>query len=145
MTATTLPIQHEPLEHHGPPAPPRGPRRLLYPGFLRAAWMAALFFGIGCAIVVLCRWWGGWHPIWKGEIIVLVAGLVAAPIGFLSDHMEVLYDLDVEAAELCKSLGVNFVRAESPGLHPAIVRMFALRPCAQPVHIAEQRDQKDRR
>src|SRR2546421_194551 len=46
--------------------------------------MAALFFGIGCAIVVLCRWWGGWHPIWKGEIIVLVGGLVAAPIGFLS-------------------------------------------------------------
>src|SRR5436305_2551172 len=45
--------------------------------------MAALFFGIGAAIVVLCRTWGGWHPIWKGEIIVLVAALTAAPIGFL--------------------------------------------------------------
>ncbi len=53
-----------------------------------------------------------------------VTDVVAAPIGFLSDHMEVLYDLDVEAAALCESLGVNFVRGEAAGLHPAIVRMF---------------------
>ncbi|TML28558.1 MAG: cytochrome c oxidase subunit I [Actinobacteria bacterium] len=46
--------------------------------------MAPLFFGIGCGIVVLCRWWGGWHPIWFGEIIVLVGALIAAPIGFLA-------------------------------------------------------------
>jgi hypothetical protein len=39
---------------------------------LRAAWMALLFFGIGSGIVVLRRWWGEWHPIWFGEIIVLV-------------------------------------------------------------------------
>src|SRR5437764_1156980 len=45
--------------------------------------MTPLFFGIGSGIVVLCRWWGGWHPIWFGSIIVLVAALVAAPIGFL--------------------------------------------------------------
>src|SRR5213593_3436185 len=70
--------------HQGPPPPPRGWRRLLYPGFLRAAWMAPLFFGIGSGIVVLCRWWGGWHPIWFGEIIVLVGALTAAPIGFLA-------------------------------------------------------------
>jgi cytochrome c oxidase subunit I len=73
-----------PAVHHGPPPPPRGLRRLFYPGFLRAAWMTPLFFGIGCGIVVLCRWWGGWHPIWFGEIIVLVAALIAAPIGFLA-------------------------------------------------------------
>lgn len=54
-----------------------------------------------------------------------VKDVVAAPIGFLSDHMEVLYDLDVEAAGLAQSLGLNFVRAESPGLHPSIVKMFA--------------------
>jgi ferrochelatase len=54
-----------------------------------------------------------------------VTDVVVSPIGFLSDHMEVLYDLDVEAAALCQSLGLNFVRAEAPGLHPAIVRMFA--------------------
>src|SRR3989454_6593529 len=70
--------------HQGPPPPPRGWRRLLHPGFLRAAWMVPLFFGIGSGIVVLCRWWGGWHPIWFGEIIVLVAALIAAPVGFLA-------------------------------------------------------------
>ncbi|MFL6012366.1 MAG: cbb3-type cytochrome c oxidase subunit I, partial [Gaiellaceae bacterium] len=70
--------------HEGLPPPPGGWRRLVYPGFLRAAWMTALFFGIGCGIVVLCRWWAGWHPVWFGEIIVLVAALIAAPIGFLA-------------------------------------------------------------
>jgi cytochrome c oxidase subunit 1 len=70
--------------HEGLPPPPGGWRRLLYHGFLRAAWMAPLFFGIGCGIVVLCRWWGGWHPIWFGSVIVLVAALTAAPIGFLA-------------------------------------------------------------
>ena len=34
---------------HGPKPPPRGWRRLLYPGLLRAVWMAPLFFGIGRA------------------------------------------------------------------------------------------------
>src|SRR5215212_496319 len=68
--------------HQGLAPPPRGWRRLLYPGFLRATWMTALFFGIGVGIVVLCRWWGGWHPIFFGEIIVLVGALTAAPIGF---------------------------------------------------------------
>src|SRR3989475_13324620 len=69
---------------HGPPPPPRGWRRLLYPGMLRAAWMVPLFFGIGSAIVVLCRWWGGYQPLWFGEIIVLIGALTAAPIGFLA-------------------------------------------------------------
>jgi len=50
--------------------------------------------------------------------------VVAAPIGFLSDHMEVLYDLDVEAAALARELGMVFVRGGSAGLDPAIVRMF---------------------
>src|SRR5919202_1293067 len=84
MTATVAEPHAVHVEHHGPPPPPRGWRRLFWPGFLRAAWMAPLFFGIGCAIVVLTRWWGGWHPIWKGEIIVLVGALTAGPIGFLA-------------------------------------------------------------
>jgi ferrochelatase len=50
--------------------------------------------------------------------------VVAAPIGFLSDHMEVLYDLDVEAAAVARELNLQFVRAQSVGLHPALVRMF---------------------
>lgn len=53
-----------------------------------------------------------------------VTDVVAAPVGFLSDHMEVLYDLDVEAAAAAQKLGLNFVRAGSAGLHPAMVRMF---------------------
>jgi cytochrome c oxidase subunit 1 len=84
-TVTALVTEHEahPV-HEGLPPPPGGWRRLFYPGLLRAAWMAPLFFGIGCAIVVLCRWWGGWHPIWFGEVIVLVGALIAGPIGFLA-------------------------------------------------------------
>ncbi len=81
---TTVHDHAAPGVHQGPPPPPRGWRRLLHPGFLRVAWMVPLFFGIGCGIVVLCRWWGGWHPIWFGEIIVLVGALIAAPVGFLA-------------------------------------------------------------
>ena len=53
-----------------------------------------------------------------------VRDLVVSPLGFLSDHMEVLYDLDVEAAELARELGMNLVRAETPGTHPAFVAMI---------------------
>ena len=81
---TTAAAEHQHPVHEGLPPPPGGLRRLLYPGFLRAAWMTPLFFGIGSGIVVLCRWWGGWHPFWFGEIIVLVGALIAAPIGFLA-------------------------------------------------------------
>ncbi len=83
---TTVATEHHEVHaaHEGPPRPPHGLRRLLWPGFLRAAWMAPLFFWIGCGIVVSTRWWGGWHPIWKGEVIVLVGALIALPIGFLA-------------------------------------------------------------
>jgi ferrochelatase len=47
--------------------------------------------------------------------------LVLAPIGFLSDHMEVVYDLDTEAAGLCRELGVYLARASTVGVHPAFV------------------------
>lgn len=49
--------------------------------------------------------------------------LVLAPIGFLSDHMEVVYDLDTEAAALCRELGVHMARASTVGVHPAFVAM----------------------
>ena len=49
--------------------------------------------------------------------------VVVAPIGFISDHMEVLYDLDVEARELAETLGMRMVRAGTAGVHPAFVRM----------------------
>ncbi|HSR05650.1 MAG TPA: ferrochelatase [Bryobacteraceae bacterium] len=50
---------------------------------------------------------------------------VIAPIGFLSDHMEVIYDLDTEARALCEELGIRMVRAGTVGTHPAIIRMIA--------------------
>ncbi|MFM9196366.1 MAG: ferrochelatase, partial [Planctomycetia bacterium] len=49
--------------------------------------------------------------------------LVIAPIGFISDHMEVLYDLDTEAAQLCRELGVEMVRAATVGTDPAFIGM----------------------
>lgn len=51
--------------------------------------------------------------------------VVIVPIGFLSDHMEVLYDLDTEACAVCDELGVRMVRAGTVGTHPAIIRMIA--------------------
>src|SRR3954454_16034110 len=57
---------------------------LLKAGWIRAAWMTALFWGIGLAIVLLFRWWGSWEPLFHWEVITLVATLTAAPIGFLA-------------------------------------------------------------
>ncbi len=53
-----------------------------------------------------------------------VADVVIAPIGFISDHMEVLYDLDTEARELAAELKLNLVRAATVGTHPTFVRMI---------------------
>lgn len=50
--------------------------------------------------------------------------VVIVPIGFVSDHMEVMYDLDDEAARTCKELNVNMVRAGTVGTHPRFVRMI---------------------
>ncbi len=50
--------------------------------------------------------------------------LVVSPIGFISDHMEVIYDLDTEAQDMAGEVGVNLVRAVSVGTHPAFVRMI---------------------
>jgi ferrochelatase len=53
-----------------------------------------------------------------------VAAVVVAPIGFLSDHVEVLYDLDVEARRLAAELGLTMARAQTVGTHPAFVEMI---------------------
>jgi protoporphyrin/coproporphyrin ferrochelatase len=50
--------------------------------------------------------------------------IVCAPIGFLSDHLEVLYDLDAQAAELCRDLGIGFCRAATVGTHPSFISMI---------------------
>jgi len=54
----------------------------------------------------------------------LASAVVLAPIGFISDHMEVLYDLDVEARQLCDSLGLAMTRAKTVGVHPKFIGMI---------------------
>jgi ferrochelatase len=54
-----------------------------------------------------------------------VRDVVVLPIGFLSDHLEVLYDLDFEALEKSRELGLNMVRAATVGTHPVFVSMLA--------------------
>lgn len=48
---------------------------------------------------------------------------VVAPIGFTSDHMEVLYDLDYEAFRHSQAIGLRMVRAATAGAHPRFIRM----------------------
>jgi protoporphyrin/coproporphyrin ferrochelatase len=47
--------------------------------------------------------------------------VVVLPIGFVSDHMEVIYDLDTEAAQTAAKLGLAFARAATVGVNPAFV------------------------
>jgi ferrochelatase len=62
---------------------------------------------------------------------------VIVPIGCLSDHMEVIYDLDTQARAVCEELGVKMVRAGTAGTHPAMIEMIAKMveqdhpPCAE--------------
>jgi ferrochelatase len=53
-----------------------------------------------------------------------VTNVVVAPIGFVSDHMEVVYDLDVEARKVADEIGMKMVRAATAGTHPSFVRMI---------------------
>lgn len=52
-----------------------------------------------------------------------VRDVAIAPIGFLSDHVEVLYDLDSEAAAVAAELEMQLVRAETVGTHPKMVEL----------------------
>ena len=52
-----------------------------------------------------------------------ISNVVIVPIGFVSDHMEVLFDLDTEAQQVCNELGLNLVRAGTVGTHPRFVAM----------------------
>jgi len=53
-----------------------------------------------------------------------VADVVIVPIGFLTENLEVVYDLDVEVRGLCEELGINMVRAAVVGSHPRFVGMI---------------------
>jgi ferrochelatase len=53
-----------------------------------------------------------------------IGQLVILPIGFVSDHMEVMYDLDEEAATLCKERGIAMARAATAGTSPSFIQMI---------------------
>ena len=53
-----------------------------------------------------------------------ISEVVVAPIGFVSDHMEVVYDLDYEAQNVANELGMKMVRAATAGTHPSFVKMI---------------------
>ena len=86
------------------------------------------------------RWSVGWQSAgrtpepWIGPDILEVlrdrsesgsAGVVVCPAGFVSDHLEVLYDLDVEARRLAGSLGLPFDRTRMPNDHPQLSATLA--------------------
>lgn len=50
--------------------------------------------------------------------------VLIVPVGFISDHMEVVYDLDTEARKLCDELGIRMVRVLTPGARPEFIRMI---------------------
>jgi len=51
--------------------------------------------------------------------------VVLVPLGFLCDHVEVLYDLDIEVAKAAREAGVTMVRAAAAGEHPKFIEMIA--------------------
>lgn len=88
----------------------------------------------------LARWQIGWQSAgqttvpWLGPdllAIVLelaskgVPGIVVCPCGFVSDHLEILYDVDIEARALAADLEVELQRTASPNADPAFVDMLA--------------------
>jgi ferrochelatase len=86
------------------------------------------------------RWSVGWQSAgrtpepWIGPDILAVlpalveagaAGVVVCPAGFVSDHLEVLYDLDIEARAAAEAVGLAFTRTPSPNAHPAFCATVA--------------------
>ena len=50
--------------------------------------------------------------------------LVLVPIGFVSDHIEIIFDLDTQARARCQELGISYQRARTAGTHPRFVSMI---------------------
>jgi len=53
-----------------------------------------------------------------------VKDIVVVPIGFVSDHMEIIFDLDTQARDRCQALGLTYQRARTAGTHPRFVSMI---------------------
>ena len=86
------------------------------------------------------RWSVGWQSAgrtpepWIGPDLLTVlpqlkeagaAGVVVCAAGFVSEHLEVLYDLDIEARAAAADLGLAFTRTASPNAHPALCATVA--------------------
>ena len=54
-----------------------------------------------------------------------VASVLVCPVGFVADHLEIRWDLDHEAAERARELGMDFGRIEMPNADPAFVNVLA--------------------
>jgi ferrochelatase len=52
-------------------------------------------------------------------------GVVVCPCGFVADHLEVLYDVDIECRRVAEEVGVEFVRTASPNDNPTILDALA--------------------
>jgi protoporphyrin/coproporphyrin ferrochelatase len=71
-------------------------------------------------------WWG--PPV--GDVIQRLAAeghpaVIVCSAGFVADHLEILYDLDIEAREIAKEAGIAFVRTEMPNVDPGFLRALA--------------------
>lgn len=68
------------------------------------------------------------QPWLEPDVLDIIRGMQGSvtlcPIGFISDHMEVLYDLDTEARDLAGELGLKFARCPTVGTHPRFVSMI---------------------
>lgn len=95
------------------------------------------------AVADLCglrRWRIGWQSAghsgdpWLGPDVLEITtdlasdgarGVVVCPCGFVSDHLEVLYDLDIECRDLADDLGIAFARTASPNIDPSFLDTLA--------------------
>jgi ferrochelatase len=88
----------------------------------------------------LSKWSVGWQSAgrtpepWLGPDVLEIIrsraahrapGLVICPCGFVADHLEVAYDLDIEAAALARELGLPFARTDTMGTAPAVIDALA--------------------
>lgn len=93
-----------------------------------------------CEQIGHSNWFTGWQSAgrtpepWLGPDILDVIrdqaekgvkGLIICPVGFVSDHLEVLYDVDIEAKKLADELGVKLVRPASPNDEPQFLKAVA--------------------
>jgi ferrochelatase len=65
------------------------------------------------------------HDVLRGLAAAGARGVVCCPVGFVSDHLEILYDIDIEAQEAARGSGLTLVRTDSPNDDPAFLAALA--------------------